>query len=87
MFEGGDLPADPRPPFSTWRDHFVAFDLYGVRPSLEMNGKRKYKSCWGAFVSALCLLFIAFFIFYKLSDSIDAGFLRMLDAKSGFFYE
>ena len=36
-----------------------------MRPTLEVNGKRKYKSCWGAFVSTLCILAVIFYSLLK----------------------
>ena len=36
-----------------------------MRPTLEVDGKRKYKSCWGAFISALCILTVIFYSLLK----------------------
>ena len=53
---------DPRPPYWTFSDIFVSIDLFGVTPSLEINGKREYKSCWGAFISLIVILIMILFI-------------------------
>lgn len=58
------LPPDPRPPYFHWTDCLVGIDMFGVRPTLEVKGKRKFKSCWGAFVSFLCILLILLYIFF-----------------------
>lgn len=71
---GGALPVR-RPPFFTCKDYMVGIDMYGVRPTLEVDGKRQYKTCWGAFVSGLCLVFIIIFVLAKLvPEGVDEAF-------------
>ena len=53
---------DPRPPYWSFSDLFVSIDLYGVSPSLEIHGKREYKSCWGAFISLIVILLLIGYI-------------------------
>lgn len=53
---------DPRPPYWSFSDLFVSIDLYGVSPSLEIHGKREYKSCWGAFISLIVILLMIGYI-------------------------
>lgn len=81
-FEGGD--GYSRPPFFALRDYLIGYDMFGVRPTMEFNGKRKYKSCWGAFVSALMFIFIIFFVIIKLSEpEKDQNFLKSMDNAFG----
>jgi hypothetical protein len=66
------------------KDYLVSFDMFGVRPTLEFNGKRQYKSCYGAFISSLALIFIAFFMIIKLSEpEEDQYFLNLMDEAFG----
>lgn len=37
--------------------------MFGVRPTLEVKGKRKYKSCWGATISMIAFLYIIVYLF------------------------
>lgn len=62
------LPPDPRPPYSRWTDVFVGMDMFGVRPTLEVRGKRKYKSCCGATISFIIILYIIQYIFYQVIE-------------------
>jgi hypothetical protein len=50
------LPDDPRPPYSNWTDYLLGFDMHGVTPSLEIKGKRKYKTWLGASFSFLAVV-------------------------------
>jgi hypothetical protein len=61
-----DLPDDPRPPFYTWQDCLVAIDIFGYNPALEIRGKRKQKSCWGAFNSFIVILLVFIYSTYKV---------------------
>jgi len=63
-------PDDPRAPYWHWTDMFVGIDMYGIRPTLEVRGKRQYKSCFGAFISALAYLAIGIFIFYQVMEVV-----------------
>ena len=42
--------------------------MFGVRPTLEVKGQRKYRSCWGAFISFLLILFILFYTFFQVLE-------------------
>lgn len=59
------LPDDPRPKFGNWYDFFLAIDMYGVTPQLEIKGKRKFKSCFGACWSFLAIIIILAYFFLK----------------------
>ena len=61
-----DLPADPRPSFYNWQDCLVAIDIFGYSPQLEIRGKRKQKSCWGAFFSFIVVLLVFIYTTYKV---------------------
>ena len=57
---------DPIPPYWGVSDIFINLDLYGVRPSLEIKGKRKYKSCFGALISLIVILLLTAYIILQL---------------------
>lgn len=59
------LPDDPRPKFGNWYDFFLAIDMFGVTPQLEIKGKRKFKSCFGACWSFLAIIIILAYWFLK----------------------
>lgn len=59
------LPDDPRPKFGNWYDFFLAIDMYGVTPQLEIKGKRKFKSCFGACWSFVAIVIILAYWFLK----------------------
>lgn len=59
----------PRQSYWKWTDFLVGFDMFGVRPTLEIHGKRKKKSCWGAFVSIIALLIILVFTLYQALEA------------------
>ena len=63
-----DLPPDPRRPYWHWTDRLVAADLFGIQPTLEMKGKRKFKSCWGAFISMFTFILIVLYSIYQLLE-------------------
>lgn len=60
-----ELPDDPRPSYWHWYDVLLAFDMYGVTPQLEIKGKRKFKTCYGACWSFLAIIIILGYWFYK----------------------
>lgn len=71
MPEGGEnLPPDPRPPFWTLKDYFLALDMFGVRPTLEINGKRKYKTWCGFMFSLLVIIIVVIYASYKISHAL-----------------
>lgn len=43
--------------------------MFGVRPTLEVNGKRKYKSCWGACISLVAIIIILIFAFFQILEA------------------
>lgn len=59
----------PRKRYWSWTDVLVGIDMFGVRPTLEVNGKRKYKSCWGAFISLIAILAILIFTFFQVMEA------------------
>ena len=60
-----ELPDDPRPSFNHWYDIIVGMDMYGETPQLEIKGKRKFKSCFGACWSFIAIIIILAYWFYK----------------------
>ena len=50
--------------YSNWTDFFLFVDMFGATPSLEMKGKRKVKSCCGAFVSLVVMFLMLVFVAY-----------------------
>jgi hypothetical protein len=54
--------------------------MFGVQPSLEVNGKRHYKTCWGCFVSSIAFVLIFLFLLIKVPDE---NFLASVDAAMG----
>ena len=68
-----ELPPDPRPPFDHWSDFFKWFDMFGVRPTFEFRGKRKYKSWCGCVISFINIFMLVTFgvfkIFYMVRES------------------
>ena len=59
----------PRQSYWKWTDMVLGFDMFGVRPTLEIHGKRKKKSCWGAFVSMIAILIILVFTLYQVLEA------------------
>ena len=77
-----NLPADPRPPYSHCTDRFLHIDMYGVRPQLEMRGKRKVRSCCGACVSFIAILFIILYTVLKTAYLMkEDGFIGAMIVK------
>ena len=75
-----ELPQDPRPSFDHWSDFFKWFDMYGVEPTLEYKGKRKYKSWCGVAISMIVLFWILTFSIFQFGymlreTSIGAGLI------------
>lgn len=52
------LPDDPRPPYNHWTDYLLCLDMHGVTPSLDVKGKRKYKTWVGASFSFVTIVII-----------------------------
>ena len=59
----------PRQRYWHWTDPLVGMDMFGVRPTLEVNGKRKYKSCWGACISLVAFIVILVFSFFQIMEA------------------
>ena len=82
----------PRQKYWHWSDFFVGFDMFGVRPTLEIRGKRKKKSCWGAFVSMVAIGIISVFLLFQIMETqkyTEQGqqFIKsVLGEKPAFFY-
>ena len=41
-------------------------DMYGVAPYFELRGKKKVRSCWGAFISLIAYILIVIYLAYRL---------------------
>jgi hypothetical protein len=61
-----DLPEDPRPSYYHWSDYFKTIDMYGVTPTLEIQGKRKHKTWYGCFMSFMVIVVIIFYALVQL---------------------
>lgn len=66
--------------------------MFGVRPTLEINGKRKYKSWCGAVFSLFVILVVFMYAGYKIVEaqtdkSADNSFLATFDADTGLIYK
>ena len=61
-----DINDSTRPKYYTWVDYLMAMDMYGAKPEFEVRGKKRVKSCWGAFISFLAGVFIFTYFAYKL---------------------
>ena len=61
------LPDDPRPPYSNWSDYLLGLDMYGVSPTLEIKGKKVYRSWIGAGVSAGLIVVMVLYSLQKLN--------------------
>ena len=60
-------PKSRRKNYNHWGDYFLAMDMFSANPGLEMRGKTKVRSCWGAFVSLFVILILLVFIAYRIS--------------------
>ncbi len=57
---------EPRPPYTHWYDCLLNMDMYGIAPYFELRGKRKVRSCWGAFISFIVYVLIFIYMCYRL---------------------
>ena len=62
--------------------------MFGVRPTLEINGKRKYKSWCGAVFSLLTGLVVFIYTAYKMAEAFTdksnpSGFLLTFNTDTG----
>lgn len=62
-----EIPDDFKRP--DWKSSCIEqmkeFDMFGVKPQIEIRGKKKIKSFWGAFVSIIVFGIICFYSTYK----------------------
>ena len=57
---------EPRTKYTHWSDCLLNMDIYGVTPYLEIRGKKKVRSCWGAFISFIVYLLVAIYFAYRI---------------------
>lgn len=46
-------------------DSVKSIDMYGVQPTLKINGRSKFHTWWGAFFSLLAIGSIGYYAYYK----------------------
>ena len=59
----------PRQQYWHWKDIFLGMDMFGVRPTMEVKGKRKFKSCCGATVSFFGIIIILVYALFCYVDT------------------
>jgi hypothetical protein len=47
-------------------------DIYGVKPYLELRGKKEIRSCWGAFISFFVYILVIIYFAYRILFFLQA---------------
>ena len=68
-------------------DKFLSFDMFGASIGFNLNGKKTYDTCAGAFVSLLVVSTVACYAQFKIRDFFDQPVEVVSSIDKGYYSE